>query len=245
MRQQGRRVRRGIVLGMAIAMAPASLTASDADDRFVCETHPTGVSIVDVLQATGEHSQFLDLLRRYDPEGFDILADPALADKTVWAPTDAAVAGIADRLASLSDAEIKAVLGYHISPPRRSPRGDYPILTVDLLVDAGQMTHRTRTGVLTGSDERTRTTYSDGVLRIEGARILGTAWCAEAGSVFSIDSVIEDVPDPSPIVWMARRAVRILLYEDIRFVIYSTAGAFVLGSLVAALVSRKQKRRQA
>ena len=74
--------------------APASVDGAAVASayEFVCaEDGGSGSSIVDVLRATGEHGTFLDLFSRYDPEGFEILSDPVLADKTVWAPTDAGV----------------------------------------------------------------------------------------------------------------------------------------------------------
>ncbi|KAL1518787.1 hypothetical protein AB1Y20_003070 [Prymnesium parvum] len=207
--------------------------ASDNGYSFVCEGDGAGRSIVDVLKATGHHGTFLALMRRYDPDGLDILANAALADKTVWAPTDAAFAALGDALTSLSDAEVKAVLGYHISPPRRSPTGAYPIVTPQLLLDAGEMEHRTRTGVLTNSDQRTRTTSDQGVLRIEGKTIQSTAWRAEAGSVFAIDGVIMDVTPPPALKWLWNRLIRIVLYEDIRFVIYATVPSVAIGMLIA------------
>jgi hypothetical protein len=101
----------------------------------------------------------------------------------------------------MSPEEIAAILGYHISPPRRVPGGSYPIVTPEFLIDAERMTHRTRTGVLTASDQRTRTSVTDGVLMIEDARILGTPWCTEAGLVFSIEPVIMDVSPTSVLIW--------------------------------------------
>jgi len=174
---------------------------------------------------TGDHTTFLDLFSRYDPEGFAILSNAELADKTVWAPTDAAFLAVGGDLSTMADEEIAAVLGCHVSPPRRAPGGSYPIVTPEFLVSAEQMNHRTRTGVLTTSDQRTRTSVADGVLMIGNARILGTAWCTEAGSVISIDTVIMDVAPPSVLIWTIHRIVRILFYDDIRFVIYSTVGA--------------------
>lgn len=38
--------------------------------RFACENGGQGLSVVDVLQATGDHSIFPDLFQQYDPEGF-------------------------------------------------------------------------------------------------------------------------------------------------------------------------------
>lgn len=228
----------------AAAGPAAAATFSATEYRVVCPDEGAGLDIVDVLESTGEHGTFLDLLRRFDPEGLAILADVELADKTVWAPTDAAFLALGDTLTSLSDEQVKAVLGYHISPPRRSPGGAYPIVTPQLLIDAGQMDHRTRTGVLTGSDQRTRTTFEGGSLRIEGIGIGSTAWCTEAGSVLSLDAVITDVAEPSTITWMWNRLVRILLYEDIRFVIYATVGAVSIGMLVSRLVTRRNRRTE-
>lgn len=228
----------------AVAAAAASVTGSAAEYRVVCPDGGAGLDIVDVLQATGEHGTFLDLMRRFDPEGLAILDDVELADKTVWAPTDAAFLALGDALSSLPDEEVKAVLGYHISPPRRSPGGAYPIVTPQLLIDAGEMDHRTRTGVLTGSDQRTRTTFEDGVLRIEGIGIGSTAWCTQAGSVLSLDAVITDVAMPSRLEWLWNRLVRLLLYDDIRFVIYATAAAVSIGLLVSRVVTRRSRRTE-
>ena len=210
--------------------------------RFVCENEGVGRSAVDVLLATGNHTTFLDLFSRYDPEGFAILSDAELADKTVWAPTDAAFLAIRSDLSTMSPEEITAILGYHISPPRRTPGGSYPIVTPEFLINTEQMNHRTRTGVLTTSDQRTRTSVTDGVLMIEDARILGTAWCTEAGSVFSIDSVIMNVAPPSVLAWTIHRIVRILLYDDIRFVIYSTVGSTVGAALIGHFIRILIKR---
>jgi uncharacterized surface protein with fasciclin (FAS1) repeats len=227
-----------------VAGAAAAATGSAAEYRVVCPDEGAGLDIVDVLEATGEHGTFLELLHRFDPEGLAILSDVELADKTVWAPTDAAFLALGDALSSLPDEQVKAVLGYHISPPRRSPGGAYPVVTPQLLIDAGEMDHRTRTGVLTGSDQRTRTTFEGGALRIEGIRIGSTAWCTEAGSVLSLDAVITDVAMPSTLTWMWNRLVRILLYDDIRFVIYATVGAVSIGMIVSRVVARRSRRTQ-
>jgi uncharacterized surface protein with fasciclin (FAS1) repeats len=212
--------------------------------QFICDNDGVGLSVVDVLQATGDHNTFLDLFSRYDPEGFAILSDTELADKTVWAPTDAAFRAVSDSLSALSDEETKAVLGYHISPPRRTPGGSYPIVTPEFLIDSEQMFHRTRTGVLTESDQRTQTSVVDGVLMIEDARILGTAWCTEAGTVFSLDAVIMNVAAPSVIMRTINRIIRILFYDDIRFVIYSTVGATSISLIVSRVVNGMIKRKK-
>jgi uncharacterized surface protein with fasciclin (FAS1) repeats len=230
------------VVTAAVVVSPPASAQTDAEAyTFACEDGGVGLHIVDVLEATGEHGTFLALMQRYDPEGLAILADVVLADKTVWAPTDAAFDALGDPLASLSDAEVKEILGFHISPPRRSPSGAYPIVTPQLLLDAGEMEHRTRTGVLTGSDQRTRTTADGGVLRIERITVGSTAWCAEAGSVLVIDGVITDVEPPSRPVWLWNRLVRILLYDDIRFVIYATVPGVLIGLLVSSVVRRRKR----
>ncbi len=231
----------GLFLGVLTTPLFADGEASGEAYRFVCENEGAGWSAVDVLLATGNHTTFLDLFSRYDPEGIAILSDAKLADKTVWAPTDAAFLAVGGDLSTMSSEEIAAILGYHISPPRRAPGGSYPIVTPEFLIDAEQMNHRTRTGVLTTSDQRTRTSVTDGVLMIEDARILRTAWCAEAGSVLSIDTVIMDVEPPSVLAWTVQRIVRILLYDDIRFVIYSTVGAVLFGHLIPVLIKRRKK----
>lgn len=237
-----------VLIGLYTGMFVTSLCAEEEGIgtayQCICEQEGSGLSVVDVLQATGDHDTFLNLFRRYDPEGFAILSDPVLADKTVWAPTDTAFRAISDRLSSLSDEQVKAVLGYHISPPRRTPWGSYRIVTLGSLIESGQMYHRTRTGVLTGSDQCIRTSVADGVLLIEDAHIMRTAWCTEAGSVFSVDAVIMDVAIPSVLVRTMHRFIRILLYDDIRFVIYSTAGATLIGSMVSRVVSRMIKRKK-
>jgi uncharacterized surface protein with fasciclin (FAS1) repeats len=92
--------------------------------RFVCENEGAGRSAVDVLLATGNHTTFLDLFSWYDPEGFAFLSDAELADKTVYAPTDAAFLAVGGDLSTMSPEEIAAILGYHVSPPRRAP-GDH------------------------------------------------------------------------------------------------------------------------
>ncbi len=235
----------GLFLGLFAVPVFASDSASVNGYRFVNENDARGLSIVDVLRVTGDHSVFLELFEQYDAEGFAILADPELADKTMWAPTDDAFAAVRDQLSTMADEEIKAVLGYHISPPRRAPGGAYPIVTPELLIDAGRMVHRTRTGVLTGSDQRPESTVVDGVIMIEGAQVLETAWRTQAGSVFSLDAVIMDVEPASFPVRVIRRLVRILFYEDIRFFIYSLTAALFVSFVVFRLVSRKQRRASA
>lgn len=210
--------------------------------QFICENKGTGLSIISVLNATGNHGEFIRIMGTYDPDGLEILSDVLLADKTVWIPTNAAFAEVNATLSSMSDAAIKKVLGYHISPPRRSPTGEYDILTPKILLDAKKMKHRTRTGVLTGSDQRTKSTVVDGKLRIEGITIGNTAWCTQSGSVFSIDKVIMDVALPSGILWTLYKLERILFYDDARFIIWPVILGVTVGSILSCVYSRVKKK---
>jgi uncharacterized surface protein with fasciclin (FAS1) repeats len=211
----------------------------------VCDDGGAGLHLVDVLRATGEHTTFLALMEEHDPEGFAILADVELADKTVWAPTDAAFDALGGTLDALPSDEVKRILGHHISPPRRSPTGAYDIVTPAFLLDEGEVVHRTRTGVLNGTEQRIRSRVGDGELRVEEALILPAAWCADAGSVFAIDAVITEVAVPSLPVQVGYRLVRALLYDDIRFMIWPTVGGVLLGGVVSLLVRRAGRRRSA
>jgi uncharacterized surface protein with fasciclin (FAS1) repeats len=204
--------------------------------EFVCDDGGRGASVVDVLRATGEHETFLDLFSQHDPEGFEILSDPVLSDKTVWAPTDAAFSALGDAVSALSNAEIKAVLGYHITPPRRTPEGPYPIITPEYLLDGGEVVHQTRTGILTGSDQRVRTRATEGVLTVEDSTIASTSWCTQTGSVFSIDAVITDASAPS----LAERVIYTLFFKS---PILTLTGLGVLVAGVIVLLRRRRTRR--
>ncbi len=190
-----------------------SVAHATTGTEFICPDGGAGLSAVDGLQATGEHDVFLDYLREYDPEGYEILTDPAASDKTIWAPTDAAFAKLGDAPESASPEEIKAVLGYHITPPRRTPEGDYPIVTFEYLADGGQIIHQTRTGILTESDQRVRTTVEDGVYTVEGISLSPTAWCTQAGSIFSIDTVITEVATPSWFEQVLSQAIYVVFFQ--------------------------------
>jgi uncharacterized surface protein with fasciclin (FAS1) repeats len=239
--------RRCLALASAVCWFLAAAPAASAEDapvpvdaeatggayEFVCHDGGRSTSVVDVLQATGEHETFLDLFNRHDPEGFEILSDPVLSDKTVWAPTDGAFSALGDAVSALSDAEIKDVLGYHITPPRRTPEGPYPIITPEYLLDGGEVVHQTRTGILTGSDQRVRTRATEGVLTVEDSTIASTSWCTQTGSVFSIDAVITDASAPT----LAERVIYSLFF---RAPILTLAG---LGVLVAGVVTLLRRRR--
>jgi hypothetical protein len=110
---------------VAVVATPSAANVDESTSvEFVCEDDGAGLSAVDVLEATGEHGVFLEYLQTYDPEGYEILTDPELSDKTIWAPTDAAFAALGDAPENATADEIKALLGFHITPPRRAPEGD-------------------------------------------------------------------------------------------------------------------------
>ena len=207
----------------AATVAPASVTTPAGDYEFVCENEGAGLSILDVLEATGDHGTFLNFFAEFDPEGYAILGDPELADKTVWAPTDAAFAELGDAPSLLSADEITAVLGYHITPPRRTPEGPYPIITPLYLVEGGEVIHQTRTGIVTGSDERVRTTVTDGALKVNNATILPTSWCTQTGSVFSISAVLTEAAAPT------------FLEQAIFVVFFQYPLVFLIGTIVVVV----------
>lgn len=99
----------GALLGLTLGGLGVMPAGAQVDDgyRFVCDDGGAGLHLVDVLRATGEHTTFLALMQEHDPEGFEILADVALADKTVWAPTD-------DAFATLDLARIDEWLRAHV-----------------------------------------------------------------------------------------------------------------------------------
>lgn len=218
------------------APAPVDAEPTGGAYQFLCDDNGRGTSVVDVLRATGEHETFLDLLSQHDPEGFEILTDPVLSDKTVWAPTDAAFSALGDAVSALSDAEIKDVLGYHITPPRRTPEGPYPVITPEYLLDGGEVVHQTRTGILTGSDQRVRTRATDGVLTVQDSTIATTSWCTQTGSVFSIDAVITNASAPS----LAERVIYTLILKSPTLTL---TGLGVLVAGVVALLRRRRTRR--
>lgn len=218
------------------APVPVDVETIGGAYEFVCDDGGRGVSVVDVLGATSEHETFLDLFSQHDSEGFEILSDPVLSDKTVWAPTDAAFSALGDAVSALSDAETKDVLGYHITPPRRTPEGPYPVITPEYLLDGGEVVHHTRTGILTGSDQRVRTRATDGVLTVQDSTIATTSWCTQTGSVFSIDAVITDASAPS----LAERVIYTLFFTS---PILTLTGLGVLVAGVVVLLRRRRTRR--
>lgn len=231
-----------VIIGILVVAGFGTSVAADTQAvEFVCPDSGIGLSAVDVLRATGEHDVFLDNLREYDPEGYQILTDPAASDKTIWAPTDAAFAKLGDAPERASPDEIKAVLGYHITPPRRTVEGDYPIITFDYLADGGQIIHQTRTGILTESDQRVRTKVEDGVYSVEGIPLGPTAWCTQAGSIFSIDTVITEVATPSWFERILGQAIYVVFFQN---PLVSAVVALGLAALVGFTVFRLVRRRR-
>ena len=231
------------VIALSTVLATSVAVASDGAEsvEFVCPSGGSGVSAVDVLEATGEHGLFLDYLRTYDAEGYAILTDPALSDKTIWAPTDSAFAALGDAPESASPEEIKAVLGFHITPPRRTVDGAYPIITFDYLAEGGQIVHQTRTGILTGSDQRIRTVAEDGRYSVEGIRLKPVAWCTEAGSVFAIDEVIVDVAAPS---WWESALGLAIYYAIFQYPYITVLVVVIFVAVVVGLIMRWSRRRR-
>ena len=92
---------------------------------------PCGPNRVDLpgngYHRISENDVFLEYLSEFDPEGYQILTDPALSDKAIWAPTNEAFAKLGVAPESASPEEIKTVLSFHMTPPRRTPKGDYPM----------------------------------------------------------------------------------------------------------------------
>jgi len=237
-------------VGMAVAfmttmglISPVMFTSASANTdevQFICESSGAGLSAVDVLSATGEHDVFLEYLSEFDPEGYQILTDPELSDKTIWAPTDEAFAKLGDAPASASPEEIKAVLGFHITPPRRTPEGDYPIITFDYLADGGQIIHQTRTGILTESDQRVSTKFEDGRYTVEGVQIGPTAWCTQTGSIFSIDEVITEVATPSWLESALGTVIYVLFFEYLYVtLIIGTVVVFAVTVFIIRVIRRR------
>lgn len=240
----------GTVATAVLIMAPVQVGAttlaipvessSTVQVEFVCENSGAGLSAVDVLQATGEHTVFLDYFSEYDPEGFAILSDPALSDKTIWAPTNAAFEKLGGAPESASPQEIKALLGYHITPPRRTVEGDYPIITFEYLADGGEIIHQTRTGILTESDQRVRTKFEDGVYAVEGIRIGPTAWCTQAGSIFSIDQAITEVATPNLLEQILGQVIYFVFFQNPFLSVMIVLGlAALFGLLIFGFIRRR------
>ncbi len=230
----------GLLLFTVSSPVTTAVAQAAIETEFVCPDEGAGLSAIDVLEATGVHDVFLDYLREFDPEGYEILTNPAASDKTIWAPTDAAFAKLGDAPESASPEDIKAVLGYHITPPRRTPEGDYPIITFDYLADGGQIIHQTRTGILTESDQRVRTKVENGIFTVQDIPLGSTAWCTEAGSIFSIDDVITEVAIPG---WFERTlgvAIYVAFFQYPYLSVITGIGMLVL---IGFLLRRYRHRR--
>lgn len=229
-----------LAVPLVSASADVSVETGPGDVEFICENDGNGLSAVDVLMATGEHGVFLDYLQTYDPEGYEILTDPALADKTIWAPTDDAFAKLGDAPEQATPAEIKNVLGFHITPPRRTVEGDYPIITFAVLADESPMIHQTRTGILTDSDQRVTTRYENGIYTVQESTIRSRAYCTQAGSIFSIDEVITEVAIPG---WLERTLGLVIYTLFFQYPLLIAIAVLVILGLVIWFVIRRWRLR--
>ena len=70
-------------MGLISPVMVTNASANTEEVQFICENSGAGLSAVDVLSATGEHDVFLEYLSEFDPEGYQILTDPELSDKTI------------------------------------------------------------------------------------------------------------------------------------------------------------------
>ena len=166
---------------------------------------------------------------------------PRSPPRSATARPETAFAALGDAPKALSPEQIKAVLGFHVSPPKRTPEGPYPIITFDYLAENGQVTFQTRTGVLTDSDQRVRATVDNGVYTVEGRGIQPTAWCTQAGSVFAIDEVITDVPVAG---WAERTLGLAIYYAFFEYPYLTILAGLVLMVVVIWLVVRRVRARR-
>jgi uncharacterized surface protein with fasciclin (FAS1) repeats len=147
------------------AMAPAA-AAQSATGR------PTLVSVaLQINQETGEFSTLISLLTQY-PDLVDALS--AKQQLTVFAPTDAAFArlfAIVDP-ATLTAAQVKDILLYHVTEGRRS---------------AGWLADRSSVTMLNG--DQATVANGDGVT-IDGAHVVIANVPASNGFIHAIDAVL-------------------------------------------------------
>jgi uncharacterized surface protein with fasciclin (FAS1) repeats len=153
----------------AMVMAMAGSTA--ACDSSSTEVEPL-VDIVATAQAAG---QFNTLLAAVEAAGLTSTLR-SNGPFTVFAPTDAAFAAVpsATLNALLADpAALAAVLGYHVVPGS---------------VDASQVV--TLTSAPTVNGKRLPITVTNGVVRVDGVRVVATDVRASNGIIHVIDAVL-------------------------------------------------------
>ncbi len=69
-----------------------------------------------------------------------------------------------------------------------------------------------------------RTKFEDGVYTVEGIRIGVTAWCTQAGLIFSIDQVIIEVAAPNLLEQTLGKAIYIVFFQDPFFSVITALG---------------------
>ena len=88
--------------------------------------------------------------------------------------------------------------------------------------------------------DRSSTKFEDGRYTVEGVLIGPTAWCTQAGSIFSIDEVITEVATPSWLESVLGSAIYLLFFEYP----YVTAlvGLILVFVVVVIIIRLKRKR---
>lgn len=127
--QQKSSVRRKLLLGAVVAAGttaavPTSWTRPVVDTVLLpahAETTETLQTNCEIAQSTGVHTTLVQLLTDTGLAGAVCGAD----EITVWAPTDAAFAAIADIIPNLTDQQLKDILVYHTASGTQ-PATPYP-----------------------------------------------------------------------------------------------------------------------
>ena len=127
--QQKSRARRKLLFGAAVAaggaaVLPASWTKPVVDTVLLpahAQTTDTLQTNCEIAQSTGVHTTLVQLLTDTGLAGAVCGAD----EITVWAPTDAAFAAIADIIPTLTDQQVKDILVYHTASGTQ-PATPYP-----------------------------------------------------------------------------------------------------------------------
>lgn len=83
---------------------------------------------------------------------------------------------ISDVLLLIENVKVKAILSDYITSPTRTPDGTCSIIAAQLFAESVEIVHQTRTGILTGSDQRVRTRVYDRVYTVEDSPLMGTSW---------------------------------------------------------------------
>jgi uncharacterized surface protein with fasciclin (FAS1) repeats len=159
-------------IGLALAALMTALVAMPAAAAPSASGRPTIVTrAIDINQQTGEFSTLLSLVTMY-PDIVDALGGKE--QLTVFAPTDAAFAKLFAVVnpATLTSAQIKDILLYHVTAGRRS---------ADWLSDRSQIT------MLNG--DVAMIDASMGVI-VDGAKVLIPNVPASNGFIHAVDTVL-------------------------------------------------------